>query len=214
MSALEFLLAHENIPFVASLVVMLSLMVFEIVGMLIGLGFSEALDSLLPEQVELEGPEIGAEVGAASALLSWLYVGRVPLLMLLILLLSSFGALGLLTQGIMRALFGHSAPMLAVSCVSLLLSLPLVRGSASCLGRIMPQDESSAVSTQSFVGRTATILRGRAQVSSPAEAKFNDQFGQCHYVLVEPDTAGETFESGCQVILVKTEGAVHKAIRA
>ena len=42
-----------------------------------------------------------------------------------------------------------------------------------------------------MVGSYATIIRGEAKRGQPAEAKTYDLRGRTHYVLIEPDDAGD-----------------------
>jgi hypothetical protein len=59
----------------------------------------------------------------------------------------------------------------------------------------------------------ATITLGEARQGSPAEARFRDQFGTTHYLMVEPDD-GETYQAGDNVLLVQQRGAVYQCIRS
>ena len=53
-----------------------------------------------------------------------------------------------------------------------------------------------------MIGRTALIILGQAKINFPAQAKVKDQFGQMHYVMVEPEQ-DETFQQGQSVILTQ-----------
>ena len=53
-----------------------------------------------------------------------------------------------------------------------------------------------------MIGQPAKIILGIAQANSPAQAKVKDQFGQTHYVLVEPEQ-DESFQQGQIVILTR-----------
>jgi hypothetical protein len=76
----------------------------------------------------------------------------------------------------------------------------------------MKQEESDAVSTQSFVGKIAVVMRGEARKGFPAEAKLRDLQGATHYVLVEPDEENAVFPAGSEVLLTEQAGAVFRAI--
>jgi len=95
----------------------------------------------------------------------------------------------------------------------LFLALPVIRVLGGLLGKIIIRDETEVVSRNSFVGRVATITLGEAKQGSPAEAKFRDEHGTTHYVMVEPDHTNETFVSGESVLLVSDSGSVMKAIK-
>jgi hypothetical protein len=98
-----------------------------------------------------------------------------------------------------------SIPIAAVA------GLPIVRILGAGIARLVPSDESFAVTLDSLVGRVATVLGGTARNGYPAEAKVLNQHGQTLYVMVEPDTAGAIFEAGASVLLVRQIAGTHFA---
>ena len=91
------------------------------------------------------------------------------------------------------------------------LSLPLVRLTAGGLYKIMPKDETTAVSQESLIGRIGTVVLGEARVGSAAQVRVKDVYGQQHYVMAEPDS-DEVLKQGDAVLLVSLEGNTFKAI--
>ncbi|MER8149821.1 hypothetical protein ABS241_20755, partial [Acinetobacter baumannii] len=77
--------------------------------------------------------------------------------MLLVVFLVSFGLLGLILQSLLQASFGLMAPAWIAVPVVLFLSLPAVRLGGGILQRLMPRDETTAVSSDSLLGRVAVI---------------------------------------------------------
>jgi hypothetical protein len=227
---IELLTADANLPFTFSLGLMALLAIIEGLGMLLGTSPSELVDSSLPDigaAPRLELPEVGApeiagpEMGAPEAsahfgpveLLAWLQLGKVPFLIWLCTWLSVFGLFGLLIQTVYRGLAGGYLPPLLAAVAAVVGSLPVVRVATGLLARILPRDETTAVPSDSFVGRVATVTLGTARSGEPAQAKLKDQHGQAHYVMVEPDTDWESFVTGTSVLLVQRKGAVFTAIR-
>ncbi len=211
---LEFLTAEPNMPFAVSLTVMLGIAILEGVAMLLGAGISSFLDALLPEldiDVGLDASEVPA-VAPLSRFLGWLRIGKVPILILLVIFLTAFGLIGLGIQSLTINLLGFLLPGLVASILSLALTFPVVRVLGGGLEKIMPKDETDAVSEQSLVGRIAVITIGTAEANSPAEAKVKDQNGLTHYVMVEPDEPGLRFTTGTAVLLVRYDGSVYTAI--
>ncbi|HEY8570819.1 MULTISPECIES: YqiJ family protein [Microbulbifer] len=209
---MAFLLQDGNQLFTGALVLMLMIAVLEGVMTLIGVGISDMLDNLLPEvDVDLDGPETEAG-GVLTKLLGWLRFGEVPALILLVAFLVGFGVTGLLIQMFVESLFGKLLPGWLLAIPVLLLALPQVRFVGNLLRKFAVGDETEAVSRQSFIGRVAVITIGQAAAGSPAEARFSDQFGTTHYVMVEPD-AGETFSQGDKVLLVEELGAKFRVTR-
>ena len=185
-----FLLSEANWVFTAALVVMLGIGVLELVALLVGGSLASMMDGVIGD-----APEAGG--------LAWLHVGRLPFLVILVMLLASFSLVGFALQGVVSAVMGQGLPALAASLLALLGALPITRVAGSALRRIMPQDESAAIATSSFVGRTATLIAGEASAGKAAEARFQDEYGQTHYVMVEPHIASPNLRAGERVLLLR-----------
>jgi hypothetical protein len=149
---------------------------------------------------------------AGPSLLSWLNLGRLPLLMLIVVFLFSFGIVGLIGQQLFAAIVGQPAPWLIAVPVALSAALPVTRVFGKGVSRILPKDETEAVSRDSLIGRVAVIVTGQARPGSAAQARVRDQHGQSHYVMVEPDDADDAFDQGTGVLLVRHVGATYFAI--
>ncbi|MEM7410028.1 MAG: YqiJ family protein [Myxococcota bacterium] len=229
----DFLSAPGNQVFNIALLVMLGIAVLEGVATLLWGGVSQVIDAMLPEadldvdldldldvDVDLDADPSGgpsglaaAEAGLFTPILAWLQIGRVPILVLLVIFLTAFGLSGLLVQSFARELSGHALPALLASAPALAVALPSVRIFGGWVARIMPKEETSAVSRETFVGRVATIVIGTARQQTPAEARLRDEHGRTHYVMVEPDVPGEEFGQGDEVLLVRSDGARFRVIR-
>lgn len=212
---LEFITEPANSPFSIAILVMFGIAILEGICVVLGFGFFQFLDTLIPN-LELDADiELSSEIEAPSALsrfFSWLRIGKVPLLMLLIVFLTSFGLLGLAIQSFSFELFAVLLPAWLASVPAFMLTLPIVSGSGTVLEKIMPNDETEAVSEDSLVGRIAIITLGTAKKGYPAEARVKDQFGTTHYVMVEPNHQEKELISGSQVLLIKNQGAKFIAI--
>jgi len=212
---LELISSPSNLPFSVALVLMLAIAVLEGVGMIFGLGLSSFIDSLLPEiDVEIDA-DFDGSVGpmALSRLLGWLRFGQIPALIWLVVFLTCFGLIGLGIQMVAFKTFGGLMPGVLASTVAAAASLPAVRIFGGGLAKILPKDETEAVSDATFVGRVAVITLGTARQGSPAEARLQDQFGQSHYVMLEPDLAAESLSQGERVLIVSKAGAVFRGIK-
>ncbi|MDP5277589.1 YqiJ family protein [Sphingomonas sp. DG1-23] len=189
---LSFLGASENVVFVTAIVLMLLIGLVQLIG--------------------LGGPGADIDADGDLDLLSWLGVGRLPLLMVLVVFLAVFGVGGLILQQALLDLTG--APLdawIAVPAVALA-ALPLTGFAARGLARILPHDHTTAVPLEALIGKSAQVVTGRATLGSPARARAEDHHGQAHYVMVEPDRSGAVFEEGEQVLLVRREGDLFRAI--
>jgi hypothetical protein len=212
----EFLTASQNMPFTVALLVMFGIAILEGLMTLLGVGLSNVIESLMPDidfdlEADLSGPEVQS-VTPLSRLLGWLRIGKVPVLMLLVIFLTAFGLIGIAVQSFVHGTAGFLLPGLIASIPALLLALPVVRVLGSVLSKLMPNDETEAVSIESLIGRVATITLGTAKQGSPAEARVRDTHGTTHYVMVEPDTQQEEFTKGDDVLLVRRAGSIFKVI--
>ncbi len=206
---IETFLATENRIFSICLSLMLLLGILELLGALFGAALSDLLEGFLPEQ------DLGvAHDNALNQFFGWLKIDQVPALISLIVFLFEFSMLGFILQSWGYTITGEWLSAWLVAPTALLLCLPLLRLSLSGLGKVMPKDETSAVSEDSLIGRVAVITLGVAKTGSPAEAKVKDQHGYSHYLLVEPDLNDLEFQQGQSVLLVARHSAVYKAIRA
>ena len=211
---IAFFLAGENLPFAVALVVMVALTLLEGAASLLGAGFSSFLDSILPEMdmdLDVDAPDFESP-GMVTRFLGWLRFGEVPALVVFIVFLTTFGLVGFGIQRLAYGAVGTLLPMLPAAALALVASLPLVRITAGILGRLIPKDETDAVSEDSFVGQVAYIVLGRALQGKPAQAKLKDAHGQVHYIMIEPDVSGEQFEQGQPVLVVSRQGAVFRGI--
>ncbi|MEP6011570.1 MAG: OB-fold-containig protein, partial [Parasphingorhabdus sp.] len=80
------------------------------------------------------------------------------------------------------------------------------------LSRIIPKDETTAVSIDDLTGRRATIDIGTAKPGFPARAKAKDRHGYSHALMVEPDSDDGIFNAGEEVLLVRREDDIFKAV--
>lgn len=234
---METLFASQNAPFSVALAIVVLIALMESIGLLLGVTVSGLVDSVLPDfdppdldvdVPDVDGPDLAAGASPAAPnvdvpfpddggfftrVLGWLSFGRVPALIWLVIFLTAFGLSGLALQGLVSTALGFYLPAWIAPLPALALTLPVTGFLGRGMARILPRDESQAVSRDQFVGRIATIIRGLAARGSPAEAKLTDRHGQTHYVLVEPDIETETFSAGDRVLLVsRGHGGTFRAI--
>lgn len=225
----DLILAPQNIPFAVAISLMIVIGLLEGLSAVLGASISGYLNDLLPDEfsgLDIEGPDIdGADVdgdfdldggdalpSAFTRVLGWLHVGRVPVLILFVLFLTFFGLSGFILQGIVESVTGTFLPSLIASAPAFAVAIVSVRVIGSGLARVIPKDETSAVSPDSFVGRIAEIMRGTAKKGMAAEGRLKDEYGQLHYVMVEPDNDEDTFNLGDKVLIVKRSGSIFKVI--
>jgi len=212
-----FLLADFNTAFSIAFGTVIALALLEGLGMLIGLSLMSLLDQFSPIDLDLELDADIADAdisgGGITSLLGWLCLNRLPLLIWLVLFLTSFAISGYSLNFITLNITSSVLPALAVNSVAFVSALLLTRYLGAPLGRLLPKNESSAVSNNSFNGIIAKITIGTAKHNNPAEAALVDQFNQKHYVMVSPDDPKEVFTQGEEVVLVEKQGNFWLAVR-
>jgi len=199
---IDFLFAEFNTGFTIALGIVLAIALMEGLGVIIGLSVVNLVDQLSPFDIDVD---INTDLssGGLTSLVGWLYLDRLPLLVWLILLLSGFAIAGYSINYFTINLFGTAFNSLIVYGAASALAIVITRLTGAPLSRLMPQNESSAISSATFTGHVARITVGTARVDSPAEAVLSDGFKQKHYVLVAPDKDDTQFEQGQEVVLVE-----------
>ena len=203
---LDALLDAGNVAFTGALAMMLLIAAAEGIGVLLGASVSEHLRSLLPETELNANLEVDASEAIASPfrkVLAWLRVGQVPVLMLLVAFLTIFGLGGLVLQTVVMGVFGRYLPSAIAVPVTFVGSLLPLRAAGGAIARVIPMDETDAVTEDSFIGSIATITVGTARRGEPAEAKLRDVHGHTHYVMVEPDDPRASFAAPMEVLIVR-----------
>jgi hypothetical protein len=185
------LLADYNMPFAVALVVMLLLGLVQAVGLGDLFGDADA--------------DADADGGFADGLLSFLGIGRVPLMIWLISFLVLFAAVGVSLQALAGNLLGAPLDPWLAAVLAGLAAVPVNGLLVRPLAAILPGDETTAVGLDSLLGRRARIVTGRAAAGYPARAQVHDRHGQPHHVMVEPHEAGSEMLEGDEVLLVRRE---------
>lgn len=185
---LRFLLDGANAPFTIALGVMIGLGILEILALLVGFSVFPHTDHDVDLDVDGDG------------VLGWLGLGQTPLLVTLVLFLTTFGVVGL---GIRLA--APVSPWLA-SVPSIAAGFMITRFVGGAIGAALRKNETTAVAAESLLGGSATIVLGRTHRGHPTQAKLKDAHGQTHYVLVEPLRDEDQFDGGDVVLLVERQG--------
>lgn len=201
--------ASETAPFAVAIGLTFAIALIELAGLIFGAPASAAVDSALPD-LDADIPDM--ELGPLSQTLSWLSFGKLPALVVLILITASFGLAGFALQEVLRRLLGFALDPWIASVPAAFAAAFATRHLGLAIARIMPKEETEAVSTRAFVGRVATVFRGVAGHGSPAEAKLTDIHGKTHYLLIEPDEGEAAMPEGSEVVIIRQEGSVYRAI--
>jgi hypothetical protein len=206
MSALaDILLAPDVRPFAIAAAIMLALGAIELVTTLVGFSISEMFSN-----------DVAVETGSHSGLdglFLWINAGRIPLLILIMLALGVFSIEGFLLQGIAHAI-GTTVPVSIAAVAAAAGSIPVIRVTSRALSRIIPRDESYAVSDTDFVGKVAEVSVGPLDQGLPGRVRLKDVFGNWHTVAARASTDSDALPVGASVLLVDRDAKGFIAISA
>ena len=195
---MSWLLVPHNSVFAAAFVLLLCFALLEGISLILGLGISDFLSDLLglPDGAD-SVPDTSTEAasGVVSPLLSWLEIGKVPVLVSLCAFLAAFSITGMLLQQFL-VLIGPG-PLLPVvaAVVAFFAALPVLKFANRLLARLLPQDETSAFPPDLLIGRVGVVTIGTATAGRAAEVKVTGPDGRCHYVMAFV-TGGNVPQSG------------------
>ncbi|HRD65074.1 MAG TPA: YqiJ family protein [Candidatus Competibacter sp.] len=193
---MDLFLAPESWPFTVAVLLVMAIAVVEGLALLVGVSLSGWFDHFVPDAAH------GIE-GVSDSWLGWLHVGKVPILVLLVILLTAFAIIGYVLNALAHGAFGFYPPVPVSAVAAFLGALPVVRMSGAAIARLIPRDETTAVGFESLVGRVAVVVNGTARAHYPAEARVKNHHGQTLYVRVEPDGENLQFGAGESVLLVR-----------
>jgi len=207
MAAAQLFTAPQTLPFGVAVVLMTAIALLEGLGLLVAASPSALIDHVLP----------GVDADAAQGLdrlLGWLHLGRVPALVLLLLFLLGYALSGYALQAVALQVKGGLLSAWTAGLLAVPPALALVRALGKPIARLVPRDESSAVSEQSLIGRTGTVSAGSARRGLAAQARVADSFGRIHHLLVEPEREADVFDEGTPVLIVGKAGPFYRCIAA
>lgn len=195
--------APETWPFGVAFALIVGIALIEGLGMLVSLSPSNWLDDLLPD--------IDGDTGL-DRVLGWLYIGKVPSLVLLVLFLMGYAIFGYSLQKVAHGLLGGYLPVWLAGLVAVAPGMATVRSLGALIAHTIPRDETSAVSEMSLIGRHGIVSAGAARRGLAAQARVRDAHGRTHYLMVEPDLDDEVFDEGAQILIVRKAGAFYRCI--
>jgi hypothetical protein len=206
MSAIgDILLAPDVRPFAVAAAIMIALGGIELLTTLVGFSIGQ-----------LVGDGVTVEADSHSGLdglFLWVNAGRLPLLILIILALGVFAIEGFLLQGIAH-IIGIAVPVAIAAVAAAAGSIPVIRTTSRGLARIIPRDETYAVSDSDFVGKVALVSIGPLDQGLPGRVRLKDVFGNWHTVPARASSDSQALPVGASVLLVDRDAKSFIAISA
>lgn len=193
-------------PFTIAALVMLGILALEIASLAMGNPLSGVVDGLFDHDLGAPHGDAPSE-GMWGTAFDWLNPGRVPLLVILVIILAAFAVTGLVVQGVLAAIL-FPLPGAAAAALVFPFVFPMTRWSTRIVASVVPRDESYALADQDFVGMTGTITVGPARQGVVARARIVDARGNAHFPRVEPFDAAETYAEGASILVVEVRGHV------
>ncbi|WP_371187493.1 OB-fold-containig protein [Thalassotalea maritima] len=202
---LDFILSDLNFVYNVALAIVVGLSLLEGLALLIGASIMSLLDDMVDLNLDVDAD---VTTGGLTSVLGWLCLHKLPLLVWLVIMLTSFALCGLTYNYII-------ASSLNIDVLYWLSKPFALLGAGFCchyfgeaIAKIVPKNESSAVSVDGFVGKVATITIGKASKGNAAQAVLQDEFNQKHYVMVEPEQTQHTFPQGTTVVLLHKQANI------
>lgn len=193
-------------PFTIAALILVGIVAIEILAMVVGMSISSLVNDGLPDH------GLHSEHGPLDAWMSWLNRGGVPLLVLIMIGLASFAMAGFAIQGLAQALLAP-LPTLIASLLAVMAALPMTRALSRWTARIIPSDESNAISQSDLIGLTGTVTLGPLDQGKPGRVRVRDLHGNIH-VLRAKAAAGHLIPQGASVLVVDGSNGLFEAIPA
>lgn len=159
------------------------------------------------------GLDVSHEPGMFGTAWDWLNAGRVPLLILIMIMLGSFGAIGYMIEGVTHSFAGW-LPTFMAAIPAFILTIPVTRRASLLVSKIVPRDETYVVEAGSLVGQTGIIVTGPLAENTIARVKVRDAHGNQHFPWVRTKDPNLKLDNGDHVLLVELIGSEYLAIAA
>ncbi len=199
---MHLLLAPECTPFAIAAVMLAGLTIIEVLAMTIGFSVSEWIGK----------PDADGHAGILG-MLSWLNVGVVPTLVLLMLVLGFFAISGFAIQAVADA-FWSPLPAIVAIAPAALVTIPLVRAATRAVARFVPRDETYAVDSTEFVGRVGEVITGPLDQGLPGRVRTKDAHGNWHTLRATATPNEPPIAIGSFVLLVDRKADIFIAVVA
>ena len=180
---LEFLQNYNLIPFHLSLLALILLSMIETIGYYFNIRPTQYLKSLSPKRLS-ESPLLNVKFSKT---------------LIVVFLLMNFSFSGYFLQLCVYAQQQEFLPAYYLIIPALIIAIFFTVFMIHCLDQVIKPIETKK--QVSLLGRLATISSGNARPGFSAQARVRDEFGQLHYVQVEPEFGELEFQS--QIILIR-----------
>jgi hypothetical protein len=196
----EFFSSPQNTPFLVALAVLFALTLLVVAASLLGFIGDADLD------VDIDSP--------VDTMLDFLGITATPSSILVVVTSASFFLGGFITQVTAKSLTGSFLSGWLAILPALALTLALANLTGRLFKKVKLKEHTTAVHSDSFIGKSASIVGGTATKDLPAQAKLTDEHGQVHYFLVQPARQEDSLPEGMEVVLLLRKGPKYFAVPA
>ena len=179
----EFLSDLNLMPFHLSLVVLLLLSTVETIGYYFNFRPSQLLKRAFSQRIT-ESPLLDVKFSKV---------------LIFVFFLMNFSVAGYFLQFLIYSQQQHFVPAYYIIIPAFIIAIFFTVFMIHCLDQVIKPKYS--VRQVDLLGRLATISSGNARPGFSAQARVRDEFGQLHYVQVEPEFGELEFQA--QVIIVR-----------
>lgn len=214
---LDFLTRPDVEPFTIAGIALLALLALELFTLLIGKPLSALIDHAVGYDghhldvghVELDHAIDHAHVEKPPTMfgtaLDWINAGRVPILVLIVLLLAAFAAIGFTLQTLV-GVTGHLVPKWIAVALVVAPAVVSTRWLSKGVSKVVPRDETYALGGGDLVGSVGTVTVGPVRKGVVARARIADRHGNVHFPRVEPADPEHVIPAGASVLVVEVRG--------
>lgn len=199
---MDLFFAPECSPFAIAAALLAALTTIEVLCLTLGFSLGELFDKAGLDHHS-----------AVSGLMSWINVGGVPILVLLMLVLGFFAMIGFVLQSAAFALWAY-LPASVAAVPAFILALPAVRRSSRLVAHIVPRDESYAVDLSEFIGARGEVAVGPLDQGLPGRIRIKDRHGNWHSLRAKAARGKAPIAIGSQILIVDRVSNVFIAIPA
>ncbi len=163
--------------------------------------------------LDADSPAPAGSTSAIGTALDLLGMRLLPLSVSLALFAACFTAAGLFTQVLLHGLMGVMLPLTVMVPAALVAAAIGTRKLSRFIVRLIPRDETSAISERSLGRRRGIVTVGTARGGQPAEVKVIDGYGNFHYLMVEPLSADDEIPEGSEVLVLRLRGGEYRLVQ-
>ena len=135
-------------------------------------GGTDTNGNVIPDHLEAHG----------FSLFSWLNPGQVPLMVMVVIFSTIFTVVGFGGQWLFLGATGHLAPLLLSIPVVLAITLPITRSGTNTIAKIIPKDETNAITLESLTGDQGWVIIGPITSNVSGSVRITDKYGTDHYL--------------------------------